>query len=62
MEKVQEIKNTTRLPRPETKAELDGGAASPVGDGTADGPNCVDGVLSKTAQCLGHKGDEVCPC
>ena len=43
MEKVQEIKNTTRLPRPETWAELDGGAASPVGDCTADAPNCVDG-------------------
>ena len=28
MEKVQEIKNTARLPRPETGGELDGGAAT----------------------------------
>ena len=35
--------------------------ASPVGDGTANGPDCVDGVFSKTAQGLGHYGDEVRP-
>ena len=28
MEKVQEIKDTARLPRPETGGELDGGAAT----------------------------------
>ena len=44
-------------------SQSDGGVrgASSVGDGTADGPDCVDGVLSKTAHGLATRGMKSVP-